>query len=182
MVTLTILAFGFLTAPPNAPVPSITPDNWQAIRTAVHDQAIECEILDRREDRFSHYDQFAADLTAMRYRYRSLRNAPPLRDAQRFPNRHQVADMLQFNRAYRRHLDARQVIDRDRASLFKDAIRETDELYQIWDLVREAGCEIYYVPVRRKALKDLRDQLGPAAYYAGVLPPHVPLWRFVDSR
>jgi hypothetical protein len=57
-------------------------------------------------------------------------------------------------------------------------MQEADRLYQVWDTVRDARCDYYYVTVRRQALKRLRDMLGSDAYYSGVLPPHVPLWRF----
>jgi hypothetical protein len=61
---------------------------------------------------------------------------------------------------------------------FREAIQDTDRLYQLWDTVRDARCDYYYVTVRRDALKKLRDTLGLADYAAGKLPPHVPLWRF----
>ena len=182
MVTISILAFAMITAPPSAPAPVIDAAAWPTFRTALREQAIRCEILDPREERLSRLDQFGADLTTLRQRHRDLRNAPPLADALRFPNRRQVSEMLQFNRDYRKHLKERQVVDLYRGSVFKDAIRETDDLYHVWDLVREATCEIYYVPVRRQALTDLRALIGPAAYFAGDLPPYVPLWRFVESR
>jgi hypothetical protein len=182
MFTIGILAFAMLTAPPSAPAPVIDAAAWPAFRAALRDQAIRCEILDPREERLSRLDQLGTDLATLRKRHRDLRDAPPLSDALRFPNRHQVSEMLRFNRDYRRHLKERQIVDLDRGSLFRDALRETDELYHVWDLVREATCEIYYIPVRRQALKDLRALVGPAAYFAGDLPPHVPLWRFVESR
>jgi hypothetical protein len=182
MFTINVLALALLTAPPSAPIPTIEAGSWPAFRIALRDQAILCEILDSREERLTRLDQLGPDLTVLRRRCRDLRDAPPLHDALRFPNRHQVSDMLQFNRAYRRHLDQRQLMDRDLGSVFKDAIHETDELYRVWELVREATCEIYYVPVRRQALKSLREVLGPAAYCACDLPPHVPLWRFIEAR
>jgi hypothetical protein len=182
MFSSTILAFALLTAPPSDPVPTIEPAAWPAFRATIRGVALVCEILDTREERLVRLEHFGADLTALRKRNQDLRGAPRVCDSLRFPDRHQVDEMLQFNRAYRRHLDSRQIIDRDRASLFKDAIRETDELYRIWELVREATCEIYYVPVRRQALKSLRDLIGEGPYFACDLPPHVPLWRFTDGR
>ncbi len=55
---------------------------------------------------------------------------------------------------------------------------ETKRLYRVWDAVRDSKCEFYYVTVRRQALRKLRDLVGPEAYEAGDLPPHVPVWRF----
>jgi hypothetical protein len=50
--------------------------------------------------------------------------------------------------------------------------------HQLWDAVRDARSECYYVTARRQALQSLRTTLGPDAYYRGALPPHVPVWRF----
>src|SRR5947208_11846723 len=42
-----------------------------------------------------------------------------------------VNDLLAFNRAYRRYLDARQPLEPDRCWQFREALRETDWLYQV---------------------------------------------------
>ena len=60
----------------------------------------------------------------------------------------------------------------------REAIQETDRLYQVWDTIRDARCDYYYVTVRRQALKRLRETLGPDSYYSGNLPSHVPVWLF----
>ena len=48
---------------------------------------------------------------------------------------------------------------------------------QVWEAAIEARLysERY---TRRHRLDDLRELLGPEAYYQGALPPPVPLWRF----
>ena len=76
--------------------------------------------------------------------------------------------------AYRRRRPA----ESTRGWELRTALQETDHLYYIWDTVRDARCEYYYVTVRRQALKRLRDLLGEEAYYTTKLPPFVPLWRF----
>ena len=43
------------------------------------------------------------------------------------------------------------------------------------------ACEYYYVTVRRQALKRLRHMVGHDDYFAGILPPYVPLWRFEEE-
>jgi hypothetical protein len=60
-------------------------------------------------------------------------------------------------------------------------LRETDDLYRVWDAIRDARCESFYITTRRMALKRLRDLIGPEAYYAGHLPPYVPTWRFQEK-
>jgi hypothetical protein len=180
--TSCVLAAALLTASPDAPVPLIDAGDWPALQAALYSQAVEWELLDPREERLLRLEEFAADLTVLRRRHQELKDAPPLGDARRFPDRGTSADWLNFNRAYRRHLEARRVIDRDRTAVLKDAGREADHLYQVWDAVREARCDIYYVPVRRVALKRLRDLIGNCDYQAANLPPPVPLWRFAEER
>ena len=61
-------------------------------------------------------------------------------------------------------------------------LAETDRLYLVWDAVRDARCDFYYVTVRRQALKKLRDLVGDEAYATGELPPNVPTWRFREAE
>ena len=93
-------------------------------------------------------------------------------------NEKTVNEFLAFNRAYRQHIDIRQPGEPASWWELRSALQETDHLYQIWDTVRDARCEYYYVTVRRQALKRLREMLGEEAYYSGRLPPYVPMWRF----
>jgi hypothetical protein len=123
-------------------------------------------------------EDFAADLKLLQRRYNELANAPPVGDCTRFPDRSIVNEMLAFNRTYRQHMDARQAVELVHWWEYREAVQETDRLYQIWDNVRDARCDYYYVTVRRHALQKLREAIGPEAYYAGSLPPHVPVWRF----
>src|SRR5439155_11277213 len=111
---------------------------------------------------------FSADLNMLRRRYKELADAPRLADSYRFPERAAVNELVRFNRAYRKNLDQRHLL-------------ETDRLYQVWDAVRDARCEFYYVTVRRHALKKLKDQIGDEAWDTATLPPGVPTWRFADE-
>jgi len=175
-----LLAVALLTAPVEAPEPSLSPEAQAALRPALQELAAQWEILDPREVRYvlSRPEDFVADLKLLRRRYEELRDAPPLNDGLRFPERSFVSDQLAFNRAYRQHLDNRLAVEPVRWWDLHEAIQETDRLYQVWDAVRDARCDYYYVTVRRQALKRLRDMIGPQAYFAGTLPPHVPVWRF----
>jgi hypothetical protein len=180
--TSCVLAAAMLSASPDAPIPFIDPAEWPTLQAALWSVAVEEELLDPREERLKRLEDFASDLTVLRRRYRELKDAPPLGDARRFPDRGTSGDLLSFNRAYRRNLESRRAIDRDRGAVLHDATREADHLYRVWDAVREARCDIYYIPVRRLALKHLREMIGDLAYQSGQLPPPVPLWRFVDLR
>jgi len=153
------------------------------MRLALLELGVAWEILDPREVRcpFEAPGDFNCDLEMLRRRYRELADAPPLADCLRFPDRTMVHDLLSFNYAYRRHLEVRQSLERTDRSELQAALRETDTLYRIWDAVRDVRCEYYYVAVRRRALKRLRELLGEEAYSNGQLPPVVPLWRFQQS-
>lgn len=178
------LALALLAAPPDTPEPPVASQDWPALQSSLQRLAVEMEILDPREVRYvlSRPEDFETDLNLLRRRYQEAVDAPPLSDSDRFPDRNSVNEYLSFNRAYRRYLEARQPLEPDRIWQFREALRETDWLYQVWDAVRDARCEFYYVTVRRQALKHLRALVGPKAYYSGQLPPYVPVWRFQDIR
>ena len=178
-----ILAAALLTAPVNTPEQAPAEEQWAAVRDALHKTAVDWEILDPRETRYvlAAREDFEADLTLLRKRYGELADAPKLADAQRLPERRTVNELIRFNRAYRKHLEERQVWEADRADLFCAAIGETDRLYRQWDAARDAQCDFYYVTVRRAALKKLRDSIGEAAFVTGHLPHYVPDWRFAQA-
>lgn len=137
--------------------------------------AVSLEIMDPRESRYhlAFETDFLADTNLMRRRYAELCDAPPLRDSIRFPGRDVCNEMAYSNRRYHdRLLDIQWM----HAEWIKDAICDTDRLYEVWDTVRDAQCHYYYVTVRRAALQRLREKLGAEAYYAGALPPSVPVW------
>jgi len=142
--------------------------------------AFDAEILDERETRYvlTRAEDFESDLKMLQWRYKELTDAPFISDSFRFPDRTVVSELLVSNRGYRNYLEMRKPMELANFWWFHDAMSETDQLYQIWDLVRDARCEYYYVTVRRSALKKLRDLLGDDSYYEGYLPPYVPLWRF----
>lgn len=179
-----ILAAVLIAAPPGTPETPPPPDRWPAVQAALLKTAVEWEILDERETRYvlARPEDYDADLNLLRRRYTDLARAPRAGDAGRFPTREVVNAYIRFNREYRTGLETRQVWEADRADLIRAAVSETDRLYRVWDAVRDARCEFYYVTVRRQALQRLRDAIGPDAYAAGRLPPYVPEWRFRERR
>jgi hypothetical protein len=178
-----ILAAALLTAPVDTPEQAPTEENWVAVRDAIHKIAIDWEIMDSRESRYllASRDDFAADLNLLRKRFADLADAPKLAECHRLPDRHTVNELIKFNRAYRKHLEERQVWELDRADLFHNAIQETDRLHRQWDAIRDAQCEFYYVTVRRAALKKLREGIGAEAFVTGQMPQFVPAWRFASK-
>jgi hypothetical protein len=160
--------------------PGALQEHFQVLRWPMLALALEWELLDPRETRYVLADakDFATDTTMLRKRQHDLVDAPRLADAWRFPDRAAVNELLVFNRAYRKYLEERQPVDPLHATELRYVIREVDYLFTIWDAVRDARCDYYFVHVRRQALKRLREMLPEDDYYGGQLPPHVPFWRF----
>ena len=179
-----ILAAMLLTIPPGIPESCPPADRWPSLRDAIHAVAVQWEILDIRETRYvlTRPEDFCTDLNMLRRRYRELEDAPMLADSFRFPERNAVNELVKFNRAFRKTIDQRQQLETDRADSFRNVLWETDRLYQVWDSVRDARCDFYYVTVRRQALKKLRDLVGEEAYLTGDLPPNVPTCRFNEMK
>ena len=174
------LAVVLLAAPPDTADPPEALQPFLTVRPTAQSLAVDWEVLDPREVRYvlARAEDFPADLKMLRNRYQNLADAPPLSEAARFPDRAMVNELLTFNRTYRQYLTVRQPVDLVHGDELRIALNETDHLYQVWDSVRDARCNYYYVTVRRHALKKLRETIGPEDYYAGRLPPHVPVWRF----
>ena len=174
-----LLAAALLLSPPSCYAEQLPPAGPLLCET-LRATAVAWEILDPREAPFffARPEELAEDLDRLRGRFLELADAPSVHDAERWPTRALATDYLDFNRAYRRTLEVRQVADRPRWQEYQTAVEETESLYQLWDTARDARCECYYVHFRRRALKRLRDRLGEDDYAAGRLPPPVPLWRF----
>lgn len=163
-----------------SPEPVKTPE--PALMGPVKQLALALELLDPREAKYWPMEEVSweEDLRLLRQRYQDLRNAPYSADALRFPDPGLCRKLLSLNREYRRYLEQRQALlgNTQSGEWVQEAIEETDCLYQIWEQVRDSQQDYFYVTVRRKALQNLRDMIGPAAYYGGFLPSHVPTWRF----
>lgn len=179
-----ILAAILLTSAPGVPELPPPAEQWPGIREAVHKLAVEWEILDPRETRYvlARPEDFCSDINLLRRRYQELADAPRVADSYRFPDRSAVNELVRFNRAFRKHLDQRHEVEMDRSETLRIVMHETDRLYQIWDAVRDARCEFYYVTVRRQALKKLEHLIGEESYSMGELPPNVPTWRFNEMK
>jgi hypothetical protein len=159
------------------------PAAYEAWAPAVRTLALSWEILDQREtsELLTVPARFATDLHLLQERLQDLRDAPALAEADRFPTKEVANEMLALNRAYRQELTLRLEIDTVHREELQVALWETDQLYQVWDAVRDARSRYCFVFVRRQALKRLRELLGPEAFCVGQLPPCVPVWRFPNG-
>ena len=162
-----------------APEPVEGPD--PALMGPVKLVALHLELMDPREDKwvFNNPADFGSDLLLIRQRYTELWDAPPACDALRLPGPELCRELISQNRQYRTYLEDKQALFGTVESFMwiQEALEETNYLYQVWSEVRDSRSDYFYLTVRRKALKTLRELIGPVAYYGGFLPPHVPTWR-----
>lgn len=145
------------------------------LRPTILAVCIDMQIADPREQGCLLTQEPVCDLAMLQSRYVEFAGLPPLEDCLRFPTQKFVTDMLAQNRSFRAGLEARLQLDEIHALVIRDAIVETDQCYQVWDSVRDASCSYYYVTVRRQSLGALRSLIGAESYYAGQLPPWVPM-------
>jgi hypothetical protein len=159
--------------------PAAVQANFALLRHAILSTAVAWEILDERELGFTMTRpiDFAYDLKVLQRRYHDLIDAPPLADTCRFPDRGVLNELIDFNRKYRENLDEVQTLEVANWWSLRSALNEVDWMYQVYDTLRDARCDYYYVYVRRMALKRVRELIGDNAFERAELPPHVPAWR-----
>lgn len=108
---------------------------------------------------------------------------PPLGDLQRFPPAYVARDFCEFNRLHYDYAYS-QFMRAQNGTLEEDWWRSTqyscDRLHRSWLALKTAQEESRDEYARREALGSLRGFLGDEDYYAGWMPPHVPLWRFFE--
>lgn len=179
-----LVAFMLLATPPGLVEATPSAESWPALGKSIQKVAIDLEILDVRERAYllAKREEFSDDINILRRRYREFDGAPLVFDSMRFPERNTVTELIQFNRGYRKHLVEKQSLERDRTEQYDTALMETDRLYKVWDCVRDARCDFYYITVRRAALRKLKEAIGEEAFILGHLPPNVPIWRYNEVR
>ncbi|MCS7015819.1 MAG: hypothetical protein NZM42_06850 [Gemmatales bacterium] len=186
MLTETLLAMLLLQSPQVPECcfkPDWLPPRWPMLQLALVGVALDWELLDPREIPYvlNQRETFAVDLQMLRQRYRELADAPLVHDAFLFPKGDALQQAINFNRTCARWFDEYCAHAPELPAERIAYRRQLDELYRIWDTVREVQCEYYMVTVRRMCLKQLRDMLGEEAYRNGELPPPVPFhlmpWR-----
>lgn len=181
-----LIAMILLLQPPEQ-TPSLLPNQpelFAVLGETVQYIAVKWEILDEREARYVLVEEksFHTDLNLLRTRYVELADAPCCNDCMRFPPRIIINEYVSFNRAYRQHIEIIQSLSPGKQAEYREICRQVDLLYSVWESVRDAQGEYYYITVRRQALLRLKKLLGDEDYYNGRLPPHVPTWSFEEIK
>ena len=174
-----ILAAALLASPKDT---QFDPALIETVRPSLIAIGLDAGVIDPREKHFLFMQDPQGDLAMIQGRMEDMKDCPELGECYRFPDRKTVNDFLAMNRAFRNNLQLRLAIDCFNEAEIRTAIIETDQLYQIWDTVRDANCDYYYVTVRRQALRLLRDLIGAEAFYSGNMPPPIPIWHLPRSR
>jgi hypothetical protein len=179
-----LLAIVLLTTPPDRAVCQTMAPLAAALRPALVDVAVAVEILDvRAVTQFAGEEARPADeLYELQSRYQTLQRAPRLAECGRFPSKRLIDEWLRTNRDCKAALEARLAVDQIHAAVLRQAIAETEELYGVWSLLRDAQNVCFHINARRWSLLELRDRIGIEAYCRSCLPPHLPLWHFPAWR
>jgi hypothetical protein len=143
----------------------------EAFRQDIQTTAIFCELLDVREQKymFAKVADFEFDLNTVRARWRDLYDAPHLHESYLLPERVIAGELVQLNRMQKSHCEQVRGLYPHDLRLMK-RIEYLEERYRVWDYVRDARCEFYYVHIRRQALKKLLLVVGEEAFSRGELP------------
>jgi hypothetical protein len=165
-----------IVSPVEMPVPHRAPGPaWQALKRV----ALQLEVVGPHE---RWIDDYRSEVGYVRRHWRELLAAPPLADSLSLPSAGTMQEWRCFNLGYQRTLELRLPLCLHREDELRAALREAQQLYEIWTLVDTATCPAKSWVCRRRGLEQLRELIGLDAYYTGTLPPFVPLWRFQPGR
>lgn len=98
-------------------------------------------------------------------------NYPPLSMLNAFPSKEVIDSKLSFGRSYYRL----------HTYNYSDYYKEYTNLLGPWESLYCAHTVIWSIH-KRQWLADLRKKIGNSAFYAGVMPPAVPIWKFKEVR
>ncbi len=132
------------------------------------------QIMDKRELKyvFINTSDLISDMKIMSDRINNLKDVDSVEFAYIFPPRWAINEYLLLNKSYRQFLGRAKLLYPG-TSIFQDTIEEVDYLYTLYDKIRDAQCEYYYIHIRREALKEakrLLDQIDPTWYEKGTPP------------
>jgi hypothetical protein len=146
----------------------------------VRQLCIDWELLDPHEANGLYFrlpQDYKIDLRINQERWKSLKDAPKASDCLMFPCRENLKQSMEFNRACWRILNQRLGISLADDDWIREACADCETIYSIYNMAFNAACTNSWIYDRRKCLMILRDRmLGPEDYYAGILPPPIPLY------
>lgn len=187
MDTTAILLLLLLPICPDLPADA-DPASWQSLKDTSH--LLEVCRRDAQWSRFETDEEiddhgnlitwetwdFGRELRWVHGMWRTLYAAPPLADAHRWPSQEHIAACTKFNFDYQEILRNRKLTEMYRSEAFDELLTEACQLAHVWELAYHMRSgDAFAFASRRLAMIELRGLIGPENYYAGRLPPHVPL-------
>ena len=167
-----IVVLALLSLPIEVPVPRNVPEPvWDTLKRV----SLAIEIVGPHERWRS---DFQAEFSYVHTHWRELAEAPPLADSYRFPPAYVAAEYCRFNTTYQEYLRSRRWLFHHHQDAYSLCLKESKYLALIWTAVYGSVDRSSSFVSQRRYLTRLRELLGLEAYYAGDLPPPVPLWWF----
>lgn len=176
-----LIALALLTTPPCQEIKEVEKHDSFLVRMNLRQLSLQMDIIDESEDymKTEGHIWFESQVDLLRGKYYDVKDAPPIIDEMRFPDRETLRPLIAFNRQYKAHLECQQAINgQHRSEDYQAIIQETQDLYLIYDWVFDAKGQYFPLAYRRFCLKKARELMGDKLYYEGRMPPHVPIWRF----
>ena len=133
MNTLTALVLILL--PPETP----TPQALCCLNDLLANFSVKAELMDKNESWiFKERKHFQKDLDIIRRRFRELEDTPTTEAAQAFPPVEHINNAIQFNRSFHHHLKNQELLFPSKRQEYREAIEETEFLYQIYSAMADA--------------------------------------------
>lgn len=177
METVARLAYVWwlLSAPDVMPPATVSP----RVREDLRSLCVRLELLDHRDYplTFASDEAFSQDIAVMRIRYTTLKHAPPIHDCMRFTTTAAATEAVVHGRRFREVYGFRQSLEPHKWWQYNEVLCESESASRVWELVRDAANENHHVTTRRSSLASLKFLLGSEDYYAGRLPPPIPVHR-----
>jgi len=160
-------------SPAEVPVEGEQPEAaWKALKQF----ALDAELVGPHE-RWA--PSFHEEVGYVRRYWRLLPGAPRIDDRERFPSQAAANRMAQFSAEFRWNIESRVCGDIHRQDMVESVIEVARRREAVWGLVlRVRNPDSDWASVRG-GMARLREILGEEAYYAGRLPPCVPLEAFI---
>lgn len=144
---------------------------------------LSAEVMDIKEFRYVlvRPADLKVDMEMLLDRYKELANVDSVNYGYAFPDRTVARNFIQLNREYGHFLTKMIALYPNSRELL-DARDETNFLYSTWDSLDDVTCTVYLIHIRKRGLKKLRerlDRIDPTWYDKGIMPPPVPIYRFM---
>ena len=139
---------------------------------AIQRRALELDLvdeIDRRSDHWTCWGSPQFELGWCREALWECRDAPPSVQAYLLPTVERCQCMLSLADGHLVRLEAWE------PDLAESSLEDTRRRRHVWSLARDARHDGSWGRYRRQAMEALYEQIGPAAFYSGRLPPPVSL-------